>query len=94
MQDLGEHFIGRFLFTQGRCALIRDLYILSLPLPPYISYIQYSSICARFLRRALKPQVQAKEIAKSEETTIRAFKWKDGKPGDKSECHDCGIGCT
>lgn len=45
------------------------------------SYLQYSSICARMLRRALKPEIRAKEVSKSEDTAIRVFKWKDGKPG-------------
>lgn len=29
----------------------------------------------------MKPEIRAKEIVRSEETTIRAHKWKDGKAG-------------
>ncbi|XP_077861735.1 ATP synthase F(1) complex subunit epsilon, mitochondrial-like [Saccoglossus kowalevskii] len=47
-----------------------------------MSYIQYSSLCARLLRRALKPDAQAKAM-KKEETFSKVNVWKDGKPEKK-----------
>jgi hypothetical protein len=42
------------------------------------SYIQYSAVCARTLRRCLKTSV-AKEAMKREESYIRVSKWQGGK---------------
>jgi len=43
-----------------------------------LTYIHYSRICARVLRRSLKPDLRA-EALKRDEGTIRAVFWKDGK---------------
>lgn len=45
----------------------------------YYSYIEYSNIAAKVLRKALKPEFRA-EAAKREETHVRFTQWKDGKP--------------
>lgn len=45
------------------------------------SYLQYSSLCAKFLRRALKPEFREAAILKKEDTTAKVFQWKEGKPG-------------
>lgn len=45
-----------------------------------INYLQYSNICARLLRRALKPELQ-EEALKVEDTTVKIARWADGKPG-------------
>lgn len=51
----------------------------------FSSYIQYSSLCARLLRRALKPEVQQQAL-KSEESAMKAVRWDKGKPtGESSE---------
>lgn len=42
------------------------------------SYIQYSAVCARTLRRCLKSNV-AKEAMKREESFVRVSKWQSGK---------------
>ncbi|XP_075230207.1 ATP synthase subunit epsilon stunted isoform X1 [Lycorma delicatula] len=44
-----------------------------------LTYIEYSNIAARILRRALKSEFKA-EAAKREETNVRFTPWKDGKP--------------
>ncbi|XP_071443911.1 protein stunted-like isoform X2 [Hetaerina americana] len=44
-----------------------------------LNYIRYSSIAARLVRQALKPEFRA-EAAKREESTIKFTEWKDGKP--------------
>ena len=43
------------------------------------SYIQYSNIAARVVRKALKPELQA-DAAKREITSIKFQKWEGGKP--------------
>jgi len=43
-----------------------------------MSYIQYSAICARLVRRALKPELQAAAL-KNEETVARVLTWEGGK---------------
>lgn len=43
-----------------------------------MSYIQYSAICSRLVRRALKPEFQAKAL-KMETTTARIIKYENGK---------------
>ena len=45
------------------------------------SYLQYSSLCAKFLRRALKPEFREAAILKKEDTTAKVFQWKEKKPG-------------
>lgn len=49
------------------------------------SYLQYSAICARLLRQALKPEYKAKAL-KQEESSLKVSKWKNGEPG-KSGVH-------
>ncbi len=46
------------------------------------SYIQYSAVCARALRRCLKSSV-SKEAMKREESFVRVSKWQDGKLSDQ-----------
>lgn len=43
------------------------------------SYIQFSSIAARIVRRVLKPEQQS-EALKREESIIKVTKWKEGRP--------------
>ena len=47
------------------------------------SYIQYSNIAARVVRRALKPDLQA-DAAKREVSSIKFKKWINGKPEGKN----------
>jgi hypothetical protein len=42
------------------------------------SYIQFSAVCARTLRRCLKTSM-AKDAMKREESFIRVSKWQGGK---------------
>jgi len=42
-----------------------------------MSYIQYSALCARLLRRALKPEYKT-EALKVEETAMRITQWENG----------------
>lgn len=53
-----------------------DNYLLNLK--ANFSYIQYSAVCARTLRRCLKPNA-AKEAMKREESYVRVSKWQGGK---------------
>jgi len=46
------------------------------------SYINYSSIAARVVRKALKPEMRA-EATKRSATSIKFVQWKDGKPISK-----------
>jgi F-type H+-transporting ATPase subunit epsilon len=46
------------------------------------SYINYSNIAAKLLRRALKPNLRA-EAMKRDETSIRFTPWTNGKPARK-----------
>ncbi|XP_075230208.1 ATP synthase subunit epsilon stunted isoform X2 [Lycorma delicatula] len=48
-----------------------------------LTYIEYSNIAARILRRALKSEFKA-EAAKREETNVRFTPWKDGKPANEN----------
>lgn len=48
----------------------------------YFSYIQYSNIAARMLRRALKPEKRA-DALKREESHVKVTQWKDGRPARK-----------
>jgi F-type H+-transporting ATPase subunit epsilon len=48
----------------------------------FFSYINYSTIAAKLLRRSLKPQLKA-DAAKREESSIRFTPWKDGKAQSK-----------
>jgi F-type H+-transporting ATPase subunit epsilon len=43
-----------------------------------LNYINYSSVCARIVRRCLKPEFRA-EAMKRDEGFIRPVQWKDGK---------------
>ncbi|KAJ2558778.1 hypothetical protein GGH12_005703 [Coemansia sp. RSA 1822] len=45
-----------------------------------MTYLQYSSIAARALRRTAKPELQS-EIAKREGMAIKVAKWEAGKSG-------------
>nr|CAD7441895.1 unnamed protein product [Timema bartmani] len=47
-----------------------------------ITYVNYSNIAARLLRKALKPELRA-DAAKREESTVRFTPWKDGKSQSK-----------
>ena len=49
--------------------------------PIHSSYIQYSAVCARTLRRCLKTSM-AKDAMKREESYIRVNKWQGGKVSD------------
>jgi hypothetical protein len=44
----------------------------------FFSYIQYSAVCARTLRRCLKSSA-AKDAMKREESFVRVSKWQSGK---------------
>ncbi|XP_076272935.1 protein stunted-like isoform X2 [Rhynchophorus ferrugineus] len=44
-----------------------------------LNYINYSSIAARLLRQALKADVRA-EALKRTDSHIKITKWEDGKP--------------
>ncbi|KAJ8981446.1 hypothetical protein NQ317_000121 [Molorchus minor] len=44
-----------------------------------LNYINYSTIAARLLRQALKPEARA-EAAKRAEVHIKVTKWENGKP--------------
>lgn len=46
------------------------------------SYIQYSNIAAKIVRRVLKPEFKA-DAAKREDSHVRFTAWKDGKPESK-----------
>ena len=50
------------------------------------SYLQFSGVCARLLRQALKQEYRAADIARKESSTIKVFKWKEGKPGKPGKC--------
>ncbi|XP_053949495.1 protein stunted isoform X2 [Anastrepha ludens] len=44
-----------------------------------LTYIQYSNICARVVRQALKSNLRA-DAAKRNETHVKFTPWSDGKP--------------
>ena len=44
----------------------------------FYSYIQYSAICARLVRRSLKPELQAAAL-KAEDTQARMLTWEGKK---------------
>jgi len=44
-----------------------------------LNYINYSSIAARVVRKALKPEFRA-EATKRSEGAVKITPWKDGKP--------------
>ena len=48
----------------------------------FFSYINYSNIAAKLLRRALKPEFRT-EAARREDSSIRFTPWKDGKAQSK-----------
>ena len=48
-----------------------------------LNYVQYSSIAARVVRRALKPEL-ANDAAKREVISVKFRPWKDGKPEGES----------
>ena len=56
------------------------------------SYIQYSALCARLVRRALKPDFKA-EALKVEETGVRITQWEGGKavPSEYMLCEICSL---
>ena len=64
------------LFSSG--SMQQDLMILFI-LCIIFSYVQYSNIAARVVRRALKPELQG-DAAKREAASIKFRKWVDGKP--------------
>ena len=43
------------------------------------SYVQYSNIAARVVRKCLKPDLKA-EAAKREVVSVKFTKWEGGKP--------------
>ncbi|XP_050072414.1 protein stunted-like [Anopheles maculipalpis] len=46
------------------------------------SYINYSNIAARLLRKALKPELRA-QAARRDDSHIKFTKWQGGKPESK-----------
>lgn len=48
----------------------------------FYSYIQYSNIAAKIVRRVLKPEFKA-DAAKREDSHVKFTAWKDGKPESK-----------
>lgn len=48
----------------------------------HFSYIQYSNICARVVRQALKADIRV-EAAKRNESHVKFTPWTDGKPARK-----------
>nr|AVC55625.1 mitochondrial ATP5e short variant [Mesenchytraeus cf. gelidus SL-2017] len=49
-----------------------------------LNYINYSRICARAVRRSLKPEVRV-DAMKRDEGFIRPIYWKDGKAAVKEK---------
>lgn len=49
-----------------------------------LNYIQYSNICAKVVRQALKPNLRA-DAAKRDISHIKFTHWRDGKPVPKQE---------
>jgi len=47
-----------------------------------LNYLQYSAICARALRRCLKPEFQT-EAMKNPDSKLRLRKWEGGKATDE-----------
>ncbi|ELU11876.1 hypothetical protein CAPTEDRAFT_134970, partial [Capitella teleta] len=45
----------------------------------FFSYVQFSRICARVVRKSLKPEVRTTAL-KRDEAHIRVVQWKDGQP--------------
>lgn len=45
----------------------------------FFSYIQYSNVCAKVVRRCLKAQFKP-DAEKRGESMIRGVKWENGKP--------------
>lgn len=43
------------------------------------SYIQYSSICARLVRQAIRPELQQGSLRKPDSVS-KLTKWENGKP--------------
>ena len=58
----------------GSCTLVPDWYKLYC-----FSYLQFSSVCAKALRRCLKPELRA-DALRREESIMKITKWRDGKP--------------
>lgn len=56
----------------------------------FFSYLEYSSICARLLRRALKPETRA-EALKCEESAMKLTRWEQGKPAEASKSMTSGV---
>ncbi|XP_053949494.1 protein stunted isoform X1 [Anastrepha ludens] len=48
-----------------------------------LTYIQYSNICARVVRQALKSNLRA-DAAKRNETHVKFTPWSDGKPARRA----------
>ncbi|XP_004521016.1 protein stunted [Ceratitis capitata] len=49
-----------------------------------LTYIQYSNICARVVREALKSNLKA-DAAKRNETHVKFTPWANGKPARRVE---------
>lgn len=47
-----------------------------------ITYIQYSAIAARLVRRALRPELREQAL-KIEDSAAKSTKWEAGKPVSK-----------
>ncbi|XP_076467969.1 ATP synthase F(1) complex subunit epsilon, mitochondrial-like [Babylonia areolata] len=49
-----------------------------------LNYINYSQICAKVVRRCLKPELRS-AVANREETIIKTTKWDSGKVVQQTE---------
>ncbi|KAJ8297548.1 hypothetical protein KUTeg_024079 [Tegillarca granosa] len=47
-----------------------------------LSYIQFSAVCARAVRQALKPELREKALVR-DQSFIKSTKWADGKPSKR-----------
>ncbi|XP_014095625.1 protein stunted [Bactrocera oleae] len=48
-----------------------------------LTYIQYSNVCARVVRQALKTNLRT-DAAKRNETHVKFTPWADGKPARRT----------
>lgn len=46
----------------------------------FFSYVKYSNVCARALRKCLKPELRADAMKRDDDTIIKVAKWEGGKP--------------
>lgn len=79
------NFINKYNYFYMACDICTSIkHVVNLNVSCH-SYIQYSNIAARLLRRALKPEFRT-EAARREESSIKFTPWKDGKPISKHIC--------